>query len=187
MLLFLCNFILRKTSFPTDKIGRGVAAFAAFPCSPCGKLHFRKSYARFACYFFYAILSLGKLRFPRKKLHKKSKTPAGFYFSEKIYAEREGFEPPVPFPVHLISSQIRSTTLTPLLVLKAFYAIFFGVSVNTFFIFSFSDFRGFSYLVIIESHFPIFSLQSGGIIDGVSATESSSFIVRSAISRIAAL
>ena len=158
-----------------------------FPLLSLWKITLGKVVPAFACYFFYATFFLGKLRFPRKKLHKKSKTPTGFYFSEKIYAEREGFEPPVPFPVHLISSQIRSTTLTPLLVLKAFYVIFFGVSVNTFFIFSFSDFRGFSYLVIIESHFPIFSLQSGGIIDGVSATESSSFIVRSAISRIAAL
>ena len=30
--------------------------------------HIRKSCARFACYFFYAIFSLGKLRFPRIKL-----------------------------------------------------------------------------------------------------------------------
>ena len=133
MLLFLCNFFLRKTSFPTEKIGRGIAAFAAFPCSPCGKSHFRKSCARFACYFFYAILSLGKLRFPRIKLHKKSKTPTGFYFSEKIYAEREGFEPPDPcgstvfktaaidhsatsprgFPISFIGLQIRLSHCFP--------------------------------------------------------------------------
>src|SRR5690606_27439987 len=31
-----------------------------------------------------------------------------------LMAEREGFEPPVPFPAHLISSQAHSATLSPL-------------------------------------------------------------------------
>ena len=35
-------------------------------------------------------------------------------FSKLIFAEREGFEPPVPLTEHLISNQAHSTTLTPL-------------------------------------------------------------------------
>ena len=94
---------------------------------------FGKVAPAFACYFFYATFPLGKLRFPRKKLHKKSKTPTGFYFSEKIYAEREGFEPPDPcgstvfktaaidhsatsprgFPISFIGLQIRLSHCFP--------------------------------------------------------------------------
>ena len=58
-----------------------------------------------------------------------SKTPSPFYnkktsalmqrlqFVSCLFAEREGFEPPVQLPVHRISSAARSTTPAPLLVL----------------------------------------------------------------------
>ena len=38
-------------------------------------------------------------------------------FACLLFAEREGFEPPVQLPVHRISSAARSTTPAPLLVL----------------------------------------------------------------------
>ena len=88
VLLFLYNFFLRKTSFSTEKLGEELPL--GLSLALLVENYIRESCARFACYFFYAIFSLGKLRFPRIKLHKKSKTPTGFYFSEKIYAEREG-------------------------------------------------------------------------------------------------
>ena len=68
VLLFLCNFFLRETSFPTEKIGRGIVAFAAFPCSPCGKSHFRKSYARLRVLLFLCNFSLRKTSFPTEKI-----------------------------------------------------------------------------------------------------------------------
>ena len=107
--------------------------FCGFPLFSLWKITFGKVAPAYACYFFYAIFSLGKLRFPRIKLHKKSKTPTGFYFSEKIYAEREGFEPPDPcgstvfktaaidhsatsprgFPISFIGLQIRLSHCFP--------------------------------------------------------------------------
>ncbi len=49
-----------------------------------------------------------------------------------------------------------------------------------------NDLSAFPYFIIIESHLSIFSLQSGGIVDAVFVTKSSSFTTLSAISRIAA-
>ena len=43
--------------------------------------------------------------------------------NEKKLAEREGFEPPVRFPVHLISSQAPSTARPPLHFLGVSFAL----------------------------------------------------------------
>ena len=86
---FYTTFSLGRLRFPRKNWERD-CRFCGFPLLSLWKITFGKVAPAYACYFFYAILSLGKLRFPRIKLHKKSKTPTGFYFSEKIYAEREG-------------------------------------------------------------------------------------------------
>ncbi len=75
---FFCN--VECSIFPCGRCSaavrcRGVRSFFCADCRFCGfplfslwKITFGKVAPAYACYFFYAILSLGKLRFPRKKL-----------------------------------------------------------------------------------------------------------------------
>ena len=64
---FYAIFSLGKLRFPRKKLG-GIAAFAAFPCSPCGKSHFRKSCARFRVLLFLCNFSLRKTSISTEKI-----------------------------------------------------------------------------------------------------------------------